>query len=840
MPEIEFAHLKLPLVVRQPASGRGFGTRSDITEYNLTNRQDHAQQLRGSIANAARNWFELVRERETDGMPTLPIDMPLVLRCDPNLQDYEFLRGLGFEIIDESEDGVVLVATDPSSFEKLEHALQKFETFAKKSGSAANLHSVLDQESTEERLARILSPELLEQWGEIDNDQDYFLEVGINCQGSHKLSASPARKKGEEEAHFDVRLEKWQEKLRKFSEEQNELMLEREQQFESYVLESGGEILDSSFEQLEDSTFGDNITFTVHLKGRTIRDLVLNHPYVFDVQKLEAAEEYRTSELSDVAEPRFEVIPPSINAPKVCVVDSGLQEGHRLIGAAILGTASKSYVPNNTSVADEVREGGHGTRVAGAILYPDGFDIKGKYQLPFLILNARVLDETNNLPQEKSPSHLLREVITDYSSEFGVRIFNHSIAAANSYSCPSSRMSYWAHTIDDLSYDKDILVVQCTGNLLGNSEIPFSLGVLQHILAGRPYPNYLLEPASRITNPAQSLQALTVGSVGLATIVENGWICLGEKDAPSGFTRTGPGLWGSIKPDVVEYGGAWLLREGANPRLREHPNLSPELLRVSPEGPAYARDSVGTSFSTPKVTNVVATLEELYPTGSTLLYRALVAQSARWPQWALRISTEDALRILGYGIPQIDVATSNHDYRVTMIRDQQEIWPREAHIFEVPIPLEFNIPGEDYDVRVEITLSYSAKPRRTRKAKRRYLSTWLNWTTSKVNESKSRFTERIKAGNSAKSLQWKFGQTSIGGRDSGTLLKDIATIKSNQLPDSLCIAVMGHEGWDTSMRFPARYALAVSLEVVNREIAIYDSIRVRAESLIEQEVEIEV
>ncbi len=68
-------------------------------------------------------------------------------------------------------------------------------------------------------------------------------------------------------------------------------------------------------------------------------------------------------------------------------------------------------------------------------------------------------------------------------------------------------------------------------------------------------------------------------------------------------------------------------------------------------------------------------------------------------------------------------------------------------------------------------------------------------------------------------------------------------MKSNELPEDFCIAVMGHEGWSKDPDSAARYALAVSFEVVGREIAIYDGLRVAVEELqseLEAGIEVEI
>ena len=80
-------------------------------------------------------------------------------------------------------------------------------------------------------------------------------------------------------------------------------------------------------------------------------------------------------------------------------------------------------------------------------------------------------------------------------------------------------------------------------------------GILDHIRQHRNYPAYLYEESSRIANPAQSLQALTVGSVASDFFSGTGCGSMAQARPPSSFTRTGFGLWHSIKPEVVELGG---------------------------------------------------------------------------------------------------------------------------------------------------------------------------------------------------------------------------------------------------------------------------------------------
>ena len=77
--------------------------------------------------------------------------------------------------------------------------------------------------------------------------------------------------------------------------------------------------------------------------------------------------------------------------------------------------------------------------------------------------------------------------------------------------------------------------------------------------------------------------------------------------------------------------------------------------------------------------------------------------------------------------------------------------------------------------------------------------------------------------------------------------KDWAFVKSNALPDDLCIAVRGHQGWSRDPDAVARYTLVVTFEIVGQEIPIYLPLRTavlelqsEVEAEIESELEVDV
>ncbi len=73
--------------------------------------------------------------------------------------------------------------------------------------------------------------------------------------------------------------------------------------------------------------------------------------------------------------------------------------------------------------------------------------------------------------------------------------------------------------------------------------------------------------------------------------------------------------------------------------------------------------------------------------------------------------------------------------------------------------------------------------------------------------------------------------------------KDWAYLSSYELPDDLCVAVRGHQGWSRDPDTKASYTLAVTFEITGQQIPIYDVLRNEVLVLsgeIEQRAEIEV
>ena len=877
-----FEHLPLLLRYRGIALLRGFGTPSPQTVANRNARQGHSDALRTSGQTLSANWQERRDQRQGQDLPVIPEGIPILLQVDPSL-DLDVLREkFAFEIVAEQEEGFVIVASQDIEIAPFLAMVNGFAVQVHGSATIAQIHRLFDDPDQADRLRRILSDRLLADWPGISDEQTYIVDIGVACTGTQEIRSHPKRGKRDTDADWARKERDWSQARSDAYTAWDNIKVAREAEIEEFARFYQAEILhliDGA--PFDAAVLPDSFTIRLRIVGKGLKDFILNYAYIFEVVEpediaLPQREGARVEPPAGLAAPTA----PNADAPTVCVIDSGIQEAHVLIQPAIDQVTSHCFLPgrNANDVGDFVRPGGHGTRVAGAILYGEVVAKNGTPQLPFWIQNARVLDENNSMPVEMFPPQAVRAAVERFHrSPRNTRIFNHSI---NAYSfCRTRYMSAWAAEIDLLCATYDVLVVQSAGNLpiTGTNPQP---GVRDHLVAGRNYPDYLSEASARVANPGQSLQALTVGSVAYGSLQAGDWSTFApEAGHPSAFSRSGFGIWSVIKPEIVEYGGDDVRTANVPPDVQEGGRISeacPELVRSTafPPGPPFDRDVTGTSFAAPKVSRIAAQIQQVLPNEPALLYRALIVQSARWPTWAeallatlrdpnsyanpeqraeLLDQVGQIVRRIGYGIPDESRATANTDHRTTFITTGEKlVRARECHIYQVPIPAELRGQADEFDIRVEVTLSYVAQPRRTRRNLRRYLSTWVDWKSSKLGEGINDFRVRAMRDeeNDAEplpgsALPWTLNEKSDAGfirntrRNSGTVQKDWAVVKSNTLPDHFCIAVVGHQGWSHDPDSSARYALAVTFQILGEEIAIYEPLRTAVIEL-QTEVEVEV
>lgn len=855
----DFPHLHLTFSGIYDPHFQGGSRKDPDVDAIRANPKAHAERIRSILGEMRLHDDQLRSLRLEGGLAAIPADKGFLLRLPEGVDVEKLVRALGVELVAETEEGLMLVSSADLQLTKLEEVLTKFESGLRGGGAASSLLDVYEHSDDPRRLQSILDSEILAIWP-LKDAETYIFDIGIQTATSTRdIVWPPARKKESETLEmFHQRRELLRNKAwQQASDEWDNSALRRVQELDEFIKHYGGEIISemiSDFAQSQDSgmVFPDSVQIRVRMNGAGFRDTILNFAHLLEVALPPEVATLGGQVRGENITSQIVVHPPADDAPTVCVIDSGIQENHPWLRPAIDSAASHCFLPGAQSgdVADYVRPQGHGTRVAGAILYPDVIPVEGDVTPIAWLQNARVLDKRNLLPERLPPEEYLHEVVAHFHVEPRfTRIYNHSINAI--VPCPKQRMTSWAAKLDELSHEYEVLFIQSAGNQnrfgKGDQSNP---GLQAHLEAGRLPPEHQLEPSMRIANPGQSLHALTVGSVspGLFEDADERSFAIGGHQ-PSGFSRSGFGHpWSVVKPEVVEVGGDLVFAKNSPQIVREHPDVAIELLNSTMYGaPVYSKDGAGTSFATPKVTHIAAHLQSLFPTASPLLYRALIVQSARWPAWADQEPVkEKVLRLIGYGVPSLERATTNDKTRVTLVTPNAELMPsKRLHLYTIRIPEEIRNAALEATIRVDVTLAYTALPRRTRGRRTGYLETWLDWESSKLGEPRATFLDRMKKGGRSPYIEipWTlhkrddWGEAKETSRNRGTVQKDWATFNSFDLPEEFAIAVRSHIGWNHMPEAgTARYCLVVSFEAMNSEVPIYSLI----ESLIQVEAETEI
>jgi hypothetical protein len=679
MAKHQFEHLTLVRREDGPARyGKPRFMEDAATKAHRADRPAHKTTLSGHANTLTSHWEAKRKKRLEDGLPEIEAGIPLLVQIDPTLDIDDLRHFFGFEIIAEQDDGFVIVASEDATLKYFQQKLNDFVGGIEGSAGIAKIHALQEDLTQEERLKRILTEKLYAELPQLDTDTEYLVDVSISCQGNWIVPKKPKRGRMTDKT-WAIKEHEWSTKRAAAFEQWDKLKDQRSVAVDTFIEFYQG-IVEGDMAPNSESP-PDFFELRVRLPGKGLKDLILNHPFIFEVTEPEETELPQTHarELRAVAATiTFQA--PADDAPAVCIIDSGIQEGHLYLSNAVDTGRSKSFVPGVTEITDNVANGGHGTRIAGAVLYGDSIPASGTVKAECWIQNARVLKDDCKLPIELLPPALVREVVQHFhTGDDPTRIFNHSINA--DAPCRTKHMSAWASEIDRLCHEHDILFIQSIGNLRTSCAAP-KAGVAELLAAGKSYPGYLVERACRLANPAQSLQALTVGSVAYGAFDHSSWKSVASRiGEPSAFSRAGLGIWDSIKPEVVEYGGDYLSTPGATPSVAVPTHAKecyPPLLRSTLHGgPAHDRDDVGTSYAAPKVARIAASLQKTLPDESCLLYRGLIVQSARWPEWAATLRPEEQTALIsriGYGVPDLERATQNTDHRTTLItQGEQEI-----------------------------------------------------------------------------------------------------------------------------------------------------------------------
>lgn len=402
----------------------------------------------------------------------------------------------------------------------------------------------------------------------------------------------------------------------------------------------------------------------------------------------------------------------------VGVIDDGIADGHPLLANG--GVGSRQSFPTDYEWQPI---GPHGTQVAGLAAFGD-FEEPLRSGEPLVrrgpVHEARVLEPHPHLPNRTqfatstTEHQAVEEAIVTLHRDHGVRVFVLSITDPDPYSGP--HVSLWTERLDALIRERKIVVVVAAGNHGVHS---LSRRMDSGHDAWRDYPAYLLDPVARVAEPATAALALTAGSIArsdgpqtLAGVARVGDRAIAGVNEVSPFSRSGPGVFKSVKPEVVEYGGNWVVTD-TDILETENPGVSAVTLALGPGG-RQLRVASGTSFAAPRVARLAADLWSAYPDASANLIRALIGVSTRVPEAsAAQLPDEEhRLRGVGYGRPIRELALESNGPRVVMYFDGS--MPTET-VSVHPIPIPESFARGSASRRIAVSLASDPPVRRQRR-----------------------------------------------------------------------------------------------------------------------------
>ena len=577
--------------------------------------------------------------------------------------------------------------------------------------------------------------------------------------------------------------------------------------------------------------------------------------------------EYRSEQLEWIDDVRNRVVTNTNSNSVVCILDTGLNNGHPLI---------TDIVPDR-NCATVVGEGsadrnGHGTNMCGITIYGDLSHCIANNNpiiIDNLISSVKLLPHNNDNPKE-SWGYLTEQAISVSDVIFPRKNICYCMAIT-AEDCEHGKPSSWSGAIDTISYnggDNGKLFMVSAGNI---SDVN---GQDRDIIEQYPTGNSLRP----IQNPAQAWNCVTVGAY--TTLIANNSPKLQgyERVAPSGgispFSRTSS-LWKKtalIKPEVMFEGGNLAIRKDAQFPFSADEEL--QLLTTNKNYQVNYFDVINaTSAATALASRFAGKLQDKYPNLWAESIRGLIVHSAKWTQCMEeqfpaqnRAEMERRLRFCGYGVPCEDRALNSYGNGLTFIA-QETIQPfikergsgavkiNEMHFFEFPWPKDILEQLAEIEVSMRITLSYFIEPAPGEigwKDKYRYASCGLRFDVNNENEDRRAFQLRINKAIEAEeneergkndSSRWTIGTDT---RNKGSIHSDELKLTAAQLAACNLIAVYPIGGWwktRTNLRKynnKLRYSLIVSLDTPVENIDMYIDVKNKIETIIRTPIEVEI
>ncbi|QXO96040.1 S8 family peptidase [Methanospirillum purgamenti] len=542
-------------------------------------------------------------------------------------------------------------------------------------------------------------------------------------------------------------------------------------------------------------------------------------------------------------------------SPSVLMIDSGVRSGHPLLINSIYHEYTCNTAVDPPIITETAGDSsGHGTEVAGIILYGDLYEShrSENYSPVCRLISAKLpysdtngsLDEVSieeNSIFEKCLEYLITQILEKHPE---IRLINCSFNLDN----PDN----YDETLDlDMTYDNHLSPLSALIDELSNKfDCIFVCSAGNSYPTDYPerYPDYLLGEYEdyNIRSPANSAYAVVVGSIAQEYSFYEGTpekiMVKSNAGYPSPFTSIGPGYGKMIKPEFVHQGGDIIY--STIPDEEGEYALEDGVLVLEPnwitKGNFLGKD-IGTSFSTPYITHYYSQLFAKFPSYSANLQKALLFSSADFPDelptqyLKYKDSNTDKelsklLHIYGYGKPSIQKALLSDDHSV-VLKKVNSISLDHVQFYTIFLPSEFiTTKGKR---TISVSLVYNPPTNRNRID---YLGNMLSFrlfknisvddlrkSASFLNQDEN---EEDNETNALKKHEIElYPKTNLRKRS----IHQKGIRKFQKKPDinplyPLIVAVTAHNKWITNPRYKQDYAIVVRL-THQAEIPLYVSLR---------------
>lgn len=255
---------------------------------------------------------------------------------------------------------------------------------------------------------------------------------------------------------------------------------------------------------------------------------------------------------------------------------------------------------------------------------------------------------------EEELMEIIEDAMEKYSS--GTKIWNLSLGIKNKV-CDGT-MSDLGIFLDYIQDKYEVQIFVSSGNL---EESPLRTWTPQNNMGER----------DRIISPADSVRAITVGSIALFDSTDS----MVKRNEPSPFSRRGPGASYIIKPDVVDYGG--------------NISTSYSISGIGMKGldvNGNIVEGIGTSYSTPRSAQKFAAIYDEMVEKDLLLAKAMLIHSAKMNFRTIVDSSN--INYYGNGMPSNDaeeILQCSED-EVTLVFKQKIKQGSHLEMIDFPYP----------------------------------------------------------------------------------------------------------------------------------------------------------